>query len=176
MLISYRWLQRHVDLSGVSADEVAERLTLHTAEVEGVEDFAPALSEVVVGHVLERAPHEGADKLGVCRVDLGEAGDGEPVQIVCGAQNVAAGHRVAVARIGTVLPGDFRIKKSKIRGVESFGMICSERELDLGDEHSGIWVLPADAAVGRPVAEAIGAVDRVLEIDNKTMGPPRRGR
>lgn len=174
MLISYRWLTRHVDLDGLTPQRVAELLTLHTAEVEGVEPFAPALSDVVVGHVLERTPHPDADKLGVCRVDVGEhKGGTEPLQIVCGAPNVAAGQKVAVARIGTVLPGDFKIKKSKIRGVESFGMICSERELGLGDEHDGIWVLdgdaPIEAGVGTPVAEAVDAGDWIIEIDNKSL-------
>lgn len=174
MLISYRWLKRHVDLDGLDADRVAELLTLHTAEVEGVEPFAPALFDVVVGHVLERNQHPDADKLGVCRVDVGaHAGGSEPLQIVCGAPNVAAGQKVAVARIGAVLPGNFKIKKSKIRGVESFGMICSVRELGLGDEHDGIWVLdaaaPVDAPVGTPVAEALDAADWVIEIDNKSL-------
>ena len=125
--------------------------------LEGIERFAPHMSDVVVGHVLEREQHPDADKLGVCRVDVGGE---EPLQIVCGAPNVAGGQRVAVATIGTVLPGDFKIKKSKIRGVESRGMICSVHELDLGDEHDGIWVLPEGGdgplAVGQPVAEALG--------------------
>ena len=169
MKVSYRWLARHVDLDGLTADEVARKLTLHTAEVEGVEPFAPALSSVVVGHVVEREKHPDADKLSVCKLDLGPAGDGELVQIVCGAPNVAAGQRVAVARPGTTLPGDFKIKKGKIRGQASDGMICSVRELDLGDEHDGIWVLPDDAAIGKPVAEALGIEDWVLEIDNKAL-------
>ncbi len=169
MKVSFAWLARHVDLSGLSPDEVAAALTLHTAEVEGVERFAPALSDVVVGHVLARERHPDAEKLSVCRVDLGSAGEGAPLQIVCGAPNVAAGQRVAVARVGTVLPGDLKLKKAKIRGVESCGMICSERELALGDEHDGIWVLPADARLGAPVADALGALDHVIEIDNKSL-------
>jgi phenylalanyl-tRNA synthetase beta chain len=140
--VSVRWLARHVDLDGLTAQEIAEGLTLSTAEVEGVERFLPHLSDVVVGHVVEREKHPGADKLSVCKVD---AGGPELLGIVCGAPNVAAGQKVAVARIGTRLPGDLVIQKAKIRGVESQGMICSERELGLGEEHSGIWVLPADA-------------------------------
>jgi len=170
MHISYRWLGRHVDLTGVEPRRVAELLTLHTAEVEGLAPFAPCLGDVVVGHVLARDKHPDADKLGVCRVDVGvHAGGSEPLQIVCGAANVAAGQRVAVARIGTKLPGDFEIKKSKIRGQDSFGMICSERELGLGEEHAGIWVLPTEAAPGTPVAAALGATDHVIEIDNKSL-------
>ena len=149
MWISYRWLGRHVDLAGLSPEDVASDLTLHTAEVEGVEPFAPQLGDVVVGHVVERERHPDADKLSLCRVD---AGAGELLSIVCGAPNVDAGQRVAVATVGTVLPGGLKIKRSKIRGVESFGMICSESELELSDDHSGIWVLPGEAAVGRPVA------------------------
>ncbi len=168
MRISYRWLQRHVDLAGIPPEEVARALTIHTAEVEGLERFAPALDDVVVGHVVERRPHPGADKLSVCRVDLGAAADGL-LQIVCGAPNVAAGQRVAVARVGTGLPGGVKLKGVKIRGVESLGMICSLRELELGDEHAGIWVLPGDAPVGEPVAGALDAVDWVLEIDNKSL-------
>ncbi len=169
MKISYRWLQRHLDITGVSPRECAELLTIHTAEVEGLERFAPALANVVVGHVLERQKHPDADKLSVCKVDLGSAGDGVPLQIVCGAPNVASGQRVAVARVGTALSGDLVIKKSKIRGVESSGMICSERELGLGDEHEGIWVLPPDAALGRPVDEALELEDWVISIENKSL-------
>jgi phenylalanyl-tRNA synthetase beta chain len=164
--ISTRWLARHVDISGLSAREIAEGLTLSTAEVEGVERFLPHLSEVVVGHVVERAKHPDADKLSVCKVDVGGP---ELLGIVCGASNVAAGQRVAVARVGTKLPGDVTIKKAKIRGAESCGMICSERELGLGDEHSGIWVLPADAPIGQPVAESVGLDDWTIEIDNKSL-------
>ena len=166
MLISYRWLARHVDLAGIAPERLAEDLTLSTCEVEGCERFAPHLSDVVVGHVLERARHPDADKLSVCKVDVG---GGEPLQIVCGAPNVAAGQRVAVATVGTVLPGDLKIKKSRIRGVDSCGMICSVRELALGDEHDGIWVLAGEPAIGRPVAEALGYEDWVLEVDNKSL-------
>lgn len=166
MHISYNWLARHVDLTGISPEELAENLTLSTAEVEEVFRFAPHLSDVVVGHVLERVPHPDADKLGVCQVDVGQ---GAPLNIVCGAPNVAGGQKVAVATVGTRLPGDFKIKKSKIRGVPSEGMICSVRELDLGDEHDGIWVLPDACEIGQPVAEALGVVDWVIDIDNKSL-------
>lgn len=166
MLISYRWLNRHVDLDGITPEQIAIDLTLSTAEVEGIEVFAPHLSDVVVGLVKTREKHPDADKLNVCSVDVG--GD-EDLQIVCGAPNVDAGQKVAVATVGTVLPGDFKIKKSKIRGVASVGMICSVRELDLGDEHDGIWVLPEDSEIGQPVAEALGVADSVIEIDNKSI-------
>ncbi|MFT4710887.1 MAG: phenylalanyl-tRNA synthetase beta chain [Planctomycetota bacterium] len=179
MFISYSWLKRHVDLTGVSPHDLARDLTLQTAEVEGVEPFAPALAEVVVGHVLSRDAHPDADKLGITQVNVGAD---EPLQIVCGAPNVGPGQLVAVAVVGTKLPTadgtTFKIKKSKIRGVESIGMICSERELGLGDEHDGIWVLPFapednQEMIGKPVAEALGATegqyDWIIEIDNKSL-------
>jgi len=166
MKVSLRWLARHVDLAGLSPKTIANDLTLSTAEVEGLERFAPALQEVVVGSVLARERHPDAEKLSLCRVDVGS---GEPLSIVCGAPNVAAGQKVAVATIGTKLPGDLTIKRSKIRGVESQGMICSARELGVGDEHDGIWVLPASADVGAPVARALDLEDFVIEIDNKSL-------
>jgi phenylalanyl-tRNA synthetase beta chain len=166
MRISCRWLARHVDLAGITPAQLAEDLTLSTAEVEGLEPFAPELAAVTVGHVLERERHPNADRLSVCRVDVGR---GEPLQIVCGAPNVRAGQRVAVATVGTLLAGERRIEKAKIRGVESRGMICSERELGLGEEHDGIWVLSPEAEVGLPVAQALGLEDWVLEIDNKSL-------
>lgn len=166
MLISYRWLQRHVDLSGISPAEVAGDLTIHTAEVEGINVFAPHLGEVVVGHVLECEQHPDADRLRVTRVDVG---DGEPLQIVCGAPNMRVGLKVAVGRVGCVLPGDFKLKKSKIRGVASHGMVCSVKELELGDDHDGIWELPESCAVGISVAEAMDMGDTIIEIDNKSL-------
>lgn len=168
MYVSMRWLERHVDLDGITPEQLADDLTLSTAEVEGLERFAPVLHDVVVGHVATKEAHPDAEKLSVCTVDVGPASD-EPLTIVCGAPNVAAGQKVAVARVGTTLPGDFKIKKSKIRGVPSFGMICSIRELELGDEHDGIWVLPSEAEAGQPVAIALGVDDWIIEIDNKSL-------
>lgn len=166
MFVSMRWLARHVSLDGITPEQLCDDLTLSTAEVEGLERFAPQLHDVVVGLVETREKHPDAEKLSVCRVDV--AGDA-PLTIVCGAPNVAAGQKVAVACVGTTLPGDFKIKKSKIRGVQSLGMICSVRELDLGEEHDGIWVLPEHASVGVSVAEALGIDDWIIEIDNKSL-------
>lgn len=166
MKISYRWLGRHVDLTGITPQKVVEDLTLSTCEVESLERFLPHLSDVVVGHVVKRDKHPDADKLSVCEVDVGGPA---LLGIVCGAPNVRAGLRVAVAQSGTSLPGDLKIKKAKIRGVESNGMICSERELGLGEDHNGIWELPADAPIGKPVAEALGLDDWAIEIDNKSI-------
>ncbi len=166
MLISCRWLARHIDLSGLTAEELANDLTIHTAEVEGVERFAPWLADVVVGEVVVCEPHPDADRLSLCRVNIG---DGETLPIVCGASNVARGQKVAVARVGTVLPGDLKLKKTRIRGVDSCGMICSERELGLGEDREGIWVLEPGAEIGLSVAEALDAEDWVIEIDNKSL-------
>jgi phenylalanyl-tRNA synthetase beta chain len=164
--LSYRWLARHVDLGGITPQQLAADLTLSTAEVESLARFAPVLSEVVVGYVQERKAVPESDHLSLCRVDVGES---ESLQIVCGANNVAQGQKVAVAKVGTRLSEELKIKKTKIRGFESCGMICSERELGLGDEHSGIWVLDAESKVGAPVAQALGLEDWVIEIDNKSI-------
>ncbi len=169
MFVSMRWLARHVDLEGITPEQLADDLTLSTAEVEGLERFAPQLHEVVVGHVLTCEPHPDAEKLSLCSVDVGTAGEAPPLVIVCGAPNVAAGQKVAVARIGTTLPNDFKIKKTKIRGIASFGMICSVRELDLGEEHDGIWVLPEQSPIGQTIANALGIDDWIIEIDNKSL-------
>lgn len=166
MFVSMRWLARHVSLDGITPEQLCDDLTLSTAEVEGLERFAPQLHDVVVGLVEKQDKHPDAERLSLCRVDVG---DGESLPIVCGAANVRVGQKVAVARVGTTLPGEFKIKKSKIRGAESLGMICSIRELDLGEEHDGIWLLPEQATIGASVAEALGIDDWTLEIDNKSL-------
>src|SRR5215204_3514886 len=125
MLISLRWLGRHIDTSGLSPQQIALDLTLTTAEVESVEEFLPHAREVLVGRVLSRAPHPGADRLSLCKVEIGQ---GEPIGVVCGASNVAAGQNVPVALPGTTLPGIGKLQKSKIQGEVSLGMICSEAE------------------------------------------------
>jgi phenylalanyl-tRNA synthetase beta chain len=166
MYVSLRWLGRHIDLEGLTPEQICDDLTLSTAEVEGLERFAPHLSDVTVGFVKTRTAHPDADKLSVCSVDVGA---GEDLTIVCGAPNVDAGQKVAVATVGTVLPGDFKIKKSKIRGVPSQGMICALDELGLGDDHAGIWVLPEHVEMGEPLARAMDLEDWVIEIDNKSL-------
>src|SRR5690606_20838756 len=113
MLISLKWLGRHVDLTGLEPAQIASDLTVSTAEVEGVEPFLPHAASIVVGKVLARAQHPGADRLSLCRVDVGGA---EPLPIVCGAPNVAEGQAVPVALPGTTLPGIGTLSKTKIRG------------------------------------------------------------
>lgn len=144
MNISYKWLKEYVDFD-LTADEMAAALTSIGLEVGGVEEVQSVkggLKNIVIGEVLTCVKHPNSDHLSVTTVNQGS---GEPVQIVCGAPNVAAGQKVVVAAIGAkIYEGDecFTIKQSKLRGVESHGMICSEKELGLSDDHSGIMVLP----------------------------------
>lgn len=167
MFVSYKWLQDYVDLSGVSADELAEKITKSGIEVEGVDVLNEGIKGIVVGHVVERVQHPNADKLSKCQVDIGQ---GEPVQIICGAPNVAQGQKVAVATVGAVLPGNFKIKRAKLRGEESNGMICSLTELGMEakvvpKEYSeGIFVFPQDAAVGSDAIALLNRDDEVLEL------------
>ena len=168
MNISYNWLKEYVNFD-LTADEVAAALTsigLETGGVEEVQTIKGGLEGIVIGEVLTCEPHPNSDHMGITTVNLG---DGEPVQIVCGAANVAAGQKVVVATLGTKLyDGDecFTIKKSKLRGVESNGMICAEDEIGIGPSHDGIIVLPADAVPGTPAKEYYNIKsDYVLEVD-----------
>jgi phenylalanyl-tRNA synthetase beta chain len=166
MLISLEWLGRHIDLSGLSAEQIANDLTLSTAEVEDVQPFLPHAGSIVVGRVLSRAPHPRADRLSLCQVNVGGS---EPIPIVCGAANVAEGQTVAVALPGTTLPGIGKLEKAKIRGEVSLGMICSEQEIGLSDESAGIWVLPPELTPGKSLADALKLGDWVIDIDNKSL-------
>lgn len=168
MNISYKWLSEYITCDK-TADEISEILTsigLEVGCVEKVESIRGGLKGLVVGEVLTCTEHENSDHLHVTSVNLGS---GDPVQIVCGAPNVAAGQKVIVATIGTTLyDGDesFTIKRSKIRGVESFGMICAEDEIGVGNNHDGIMVLPAETQAGTPAREYFGVEDDYLiEVD-----------
>jgi phenylalanyl-tRNA synthetase beta chain len=161
MKVPLGWLAEWIELPA-SVDALVDRLTAAGLEVEGVLRTGPDLAGVSVGHVLERRAHPDADRLSVCRVDVGA---GEPLDIVCGAPNVAAGQKVAVATVGTELPGGLRIKKSKIRGVVSNGMICSAIELGLGADAEGILVLDTAAPVGAPLASVLPAGETVLDVE-----------
>ncbi len=145
MLLSLAWLREFVPFEG-TAEQLGDRLTMLGLELEEIRRPFDAIRTIVVGHVVERAKHPEADKLSVCKVD---AGQGELLDIVCGAPNVAAGQKVPVALVGTAMPGGMVIKKAKLRGQPSHGMICSERELGLSDDHEGIMVLPEHFTVGR---------------------------
>lgn len=168
MNISYKWLKEYVDFS-LTPQQVADALTSEGLEVDSLEEV-PAirggLKGIVVGEVLECDPHPDSDHMHVCSVNLGEK---EPVQIVCGASNIAKGQKVMVATIGCVLyDGDkeFKIKKSRLRGVDSYGMICAEDEIGVGKDHNGIIVLPQDTKPGTPAAEYYNLEsDYVIEID-----------
>jgi phenylalanyl-tRNA synthetase beta subunit len=161
MRFSEHWLREFVDLP-VDTERLLEQFNLLGLEVDGCEPAAPAFDSVVVGEIVEIGPHPDADKLRVCRV---EAGQGEPLQIVCGAANAAKGLKAPLALIGAVLPGGLKIKKSKLRGVESFGMLCSEAELGLADRAEGLMALPADAPPGAGIREYLDLDDAVIEID-----------
>lgn len=164
MKISLKWLCDHIDLSDYfsKADELAKALTAAGLEVEAVENKAQQFKNVVVGQILKLDRHPNADRLTVCQLDVG---DGTPRQIVCGAKNHKAGDKVVVTLPGAVLPGNFEIKKSKIRDVESLGMLASESELGLKKESEGILILPADAPVGKPFADYFGLDDVGFEIN-----------
>ena len=152
MKLSYNWLKDYLEFD-LTPQQVADAITSIGIEVDSVEEqeeIPGGLKGVVVAEVVECEPHPDSDHLHITKVN---AGTGELLTVVCGAPNVAAGQKVLFAQLGTVLPGDFKIKKSKIRGVESFGMICAADELGIGEDHSGIMVLEPEAAVGTPAAE-----------------------
>jgi phenylalanyl-tRNA synthetase beta chain len=159
MRLSIDWLADHVDLGGLAPAELGELFTLHVAEVDAVVEPWPG---VRIARVERVRPHPNADKLRLVTVD---AGDGA-IEVVCGAPNVAEGQRVCFAPAGTTLPGGLELKKAKIRGVESAGMVLSERELGLSDEHEGILVLADDAPVGAPARTVLPGGGAVIEIDN----------
>ena len=161
MKLSYNWLKEYLKCD-LTPQQIADAMTAIGIEVDSLEqeDSIPGgLQGVVVAEVLECEPHPDSDHLHITKVNDGTA---EPLTVVCGAPNVAAGQKVLFARIGTVLPGDFKIKKSKIRGVESMGMICAEDELGIGTSHEGIMVLPEDAVIGTPAREYLHLETRAV--------------
>ena len=162
MKFTLSWLKDHLD-TGASLDAIAETLTRIGLEVEGIEDKAAALKPYVVAKILTAEQHPNADRLRVCMVD---AGDGQPLQVVCGAPNARAGMKSVFAPPGTYVPGkNITLSVGTIRGVESRGMLCSGAELGLGDDHDGILDLPEDAPVGQPYALYAGLDDPVIEIN-----------
>ncbi len=161
MRVPLSWLAEFIELDE-SPEDISERLSLCAIEVDEIERPGDALKGVVVGRLEEVAKHPGADKLTVCKVDIGS---GELLPIVCGASNHKQGDYVAVATVKTVLPGDFKIKKSKIRGEVSKGMLCSLSELGFSGEYDGILILDGEPTVGSAVAELIGIEKAILDID-----------
>jgi phenylalanyl-tRNA synthetase beta chain len=160
MKVSLGWLREFVPYEG-TVEALADRLTMLGLEVDAITQPFAAIEAVLVGHVVACERHPQADKLSLCRVDVGS----EVLDIVCGAPNVALGQKVAVAPIGAVLPGGLEIKKAKIRGAASQGMICSERELALSEDHSGIMVLDPARKPGSKLLEALGLETAVLDVD-----------
>lgn len=162
MRVSEKWLREWID-PPVSSAALAEQLTMAGLEVDSVEPVAGAFSGVVVGLVVKAGKHPDADRLNVCEVDIGQE---EWVPVVCGGTNVRQGMKVAFATVGAVLPGDFKIKKAKLRGALSMGMICSTSELGMGEGEKGhIYELPADAPVGEDVRQYLALDDQVFDIE-----------
>jgi phenylalanyl-tRNA synthetase beta chain len=154
MIVTYNWLREFVAFD-LTPEELGSRLTMAGLEVDAMEYIGEGLDSVVVARLASVERHPDADRLTVCQVDTGS----ETVQVVCGAPNHKTGDLVALATVGTLLPGDFKIKKSKIRGQVSFGMLCSEKELGLAEESAGIMILPSDAPLGKPVFDVLGLKD-----------------
>ena len=162
MRISLNWLSEYIDLD-VGVTELCDRLTMIGLEIEAVERPGEGIDGVVVGKILSIEPHPDADRLVVCKTDVGGE---EPLQIVCGATNMSVGDRVPTACIGAVLPGDFKVGKRKMRGIASQGMMCSAKELGLGEDHEGLLIMdPDQGAVGDDVRALLGLNDTVLEIE-----------
>ena len=161
MLISLNWLKQYIDLDGIEINEMENALTMIGQEVEKIDIVGGNLDKVVVAHLEEVKKHPNADSLTLCKVNNGK----EILQIVCGATNHKTGDKVALAQVGARLKEDFTIKKGKIRGEESNGMLCSEDELGIGSDKGGIIILPEDAPVGVPFKDYLGINDTVFELE-----------
>ncbi len=169
MRVSYDWLKTMIDVPE-SPKELSDEYIRTGTEVEAIDVVGESFDHVVTAQVLEKTPHPDSDHMYVCKVSVGDKnvdaeGNPEPLQIVCGAQNFEAGDHIVTAMIGAELPGGIKIKKSKLRGVASFGMNCSARELGIGGDHAGIMILPEDAPVGMPFDEYYGSSDTVLDCE-----------
>lgn len=167
MLVSTNWLSTYVEWNELNVEDLAEKITRAGIEVDGIMDRSFGMDHLVIGHVTDCTKHPEADKLHICQVDVG----GEVTQIICGAPNIAAGQKVIVARPGAVLPGGMKIKKAKLRGEQSHGMICSLQELGIEGKlvpkayAEGIYVLPSDVRAGDSALTHLGLYDQVLEFD-----------
>ncbi len=166
MRVPFEWLKEFVPID-VSASDLAKRLTMRGLEVEAEEAVQPAFSDVVVGEILDIEAVAGTDKLLLCKVDVGR----DVLPVVCGAPNVASGNRVPVALPDARLADGTVIEKRKIKGIESYGMLCSERELGLSEDHSGIFILSDELRVGDSLGDALGLADTVFDVNV----PPNRG-
>lgn len=161
MKISLKWLKDYVQLPD-SVDELARKLTMAGLEIEGIDSPGRALGGVVVAQILASEKHPNADKLSVTKID---DGSGAPLQVVCGAKNYKVGDKVPLAKVGAELPGGMKIGKAKMRDVESFGMLCSSKELGITEESSGLLILDPALKVGTPIAEALGLDDVIFEVN-----------
>jgi phenylalanyl-tRNA synthetase beta chain len=161
MKISYNWLKEYVDVN-LTPEEVAEKLTMHSFEVESITYQGEGLDNIVVGEVLEKEKHPDADKLSLVKVKISET---EILEIVCGALNIDVGQKVLVALVGAELPNGMKIEKRKVRGIYSCGMVCAEDELGLGKIHEGIMVLDNNLKIGASAKKALGLDDAIFEID-----------
>jgi phenylalanyl-tRNA synthetase beta chain len=159
MKVTLNWLKDYVDFD-LSVEDLSHRLTMAGLEVDALERLGDGLDSVIVARLVDVQPHPEADRLTVCTVDTGS----DTRQVVCGATNHKTGDLVALAQVGSVLPGDFKIKKSRIRGMESQGMLCSESELGFSEESAGIMILPSGLTLGQPYFEAAGLKDIVFEL------------
>jgi len=162
MLISLDWLNEYVKIDDKNINELENGLTMIGQEVEAIEKQGENLENVVVGKVEELKQHPDADKLTLCQVNVGEE---KNIQIICGAKNHKQGDKVIVAKVGAVLPGNFKIKKAKLRGAESVGMMCSGKELGISEDNEGIAILPEDAPIGMPIKEYLELNDVVFELE-----------
>ena len=165
MKVPFEWLQEFVVID-IDAHELAKRLTLRGLEVESVETVSPSFDGVIIGQIKNIEKHPNAEKLSVCVIDTGK----EDLTVVCGAPNIAKGDKVPLATVGAHL-GDFAIEQKKLRGIESYGMLCSEKELGLSDDHSGIFILPENVKIGGKLAEMNWINDTILDINTA----PNRG-
>ncbi len=161
MKFSEQWLRAWVN-PAINTAELAEQLTMAGLEVDAIEPAAPPFDHVVVGEVISLEKHPDADKLNICLVNVGEE---KPLSIICGASNVAKGVKVPAAKIGAELPGGMKIKKAKLRGVESFGMLCSTTEIGIADQADGLLILPDDAPVGTSIRDYLFLDDQIIEVD-----------
>ncbi len=161
MKFTLNWLKKYIDTGSLTPEQLGEQLTMLGLEVDAILPLYQELSHLKTGLVVSADRHPDADKLTLCQVQIGE----QTHQIVCGAPNVRTGLAVVVALPGTILPGNFKIKKSKIRGIASAGMICSERELGLSNEHNGIMELPEGTEHGHSFIQATGLEDTFIEVD-----------
>lgn len=160
MKILLSWLKDYIEIDE-TPEKIADALNMTGLEVEAILQPGKNLQNVVVGKIVSKDPHPDADKLSLCRVDVSK---GEPLHIVCGARNMKTGDKVPVAMLGAKLPSGFEISKAKIRGVESFGMMCSKKELGMSEENEGLYILPESAETGADIVKTLGMDDVIFEI------------